>query len=80
MYRQDELNTLIAGIEAVLNSRPISACSEDSCDASYLTPGHFLIGSAINAYPELDLVGISVNRLSRWQRVEQCHQHFWKRW
>lgn len=79
-YRQDELNTLLANIEAVLNSRPISACSNDPGDVSYLSPGHFLIGTAMNAYPEPNLVEVPMNRLNRWQKVEQCRQHFWKRW
>ncbi|XP_018397776.1 PREDICTED: uncharacterized protein LOC108775824 [Cyphomyrmex costatus] len=77
----EEMYTLLIQIEAVLNSRPITALSEDpSNDLSYLTPGHFLIGDVINSLVEPSLEHLGPRRLSRWQNVEQLRQHFWKRW
>lgn len=40
----EECYTLLVGIEAVLNSRPITPCSNDPQDLSVLTPSHFLVG------------------------------------
>ncbi|KAK2578857.1 hypothetical protein KPH14_012604 [Odynerus spinipes] len=77
---QEELLTLIAQIEAVLNSRPISALSDDPSDLCALTPGHFLIGDALTSTLEPSLENIQENRLSRWQRIEQLRNHFWTRW
>lgn len=76
----EEVSTLLTQIEAILNSRPITPLSSDPDDYSYITPGHFLIGDALVSYPEPNLQEIPMNRLSRWQRIEQMRQHFWRRW
>ena len=45
-----------------------------------LTPGHFLIGQALNATPDPDLTNLKENSLSRWQYCQRLNQLFWKRW
>lgn len=76
----DEMSMVLAEIEAILNSHPISQISSDPNDIRPLTPGHFLIGGSLNTYAHLDITLTKINSLSRWQRVEQLKQHFWKRW
>jgi len=78
--RYEELETLLIQIEAILNSRPITPVSSYTNDLGFLTPGHFLIGTPLTAYPEEPLERVHVNRLSRWQHIQQLKQHFWKRW
>lgn len=46
-YTFEGISTLLAGIEACMNSRPICAMSDDPDDLVALTPGHFLIGEAL---------------------------------
>ena len=36
--------------------------------------------STTEPLPEEDLSEVKVNRLSRWQHLQQFYQHFWKRW
>jgi len=43
----EELSTVFTQIEACMNSRPLSALSNDPKDLRPLTPGHFLIGESI---------------------------------
>ncbi|XP_071652185.1 uncharacterized protein [Temnothorax longispinosus] len=76
----EELQTVLCEIEAILNSRPLTQLSSDPNDLNYLTPDHFLIGTALNSFPCSDLSDVNENRLMRWQRVEQIRQHFWRRW
>ncbi|CAK9798648.1 hypothetical protein ANTPLA_LOCUS1714 [Anthophora plagiata] len=76
----EELYTLICRIEACLNSRPLAPLSDSLDDYECLTPGHFLIGSAINVNPEPSLLDLNENRLSRWQLVRQTTERFWRLW
>ncbi|XP_063911125.1 uncharacterized protein LOC135128161 [Zophobas morio] len=76
----EEMYTLLTQIESILNSRPLTPLSNDPNDLEPLTPGHFLIGSALTDLPEPCLLAIKENRLTRWQRVEQLRQTFWRRW
>lgn len=73
----EELNTVAIQIEAVLNSRPLSS---DPNDLSPLTPGHFLTLEPLTSLPEPDLTSLKLYPLSRWQLLQNIHQHFWKLW
>ncbi|XP_071646576.1 uncharacterized protein [Temnothorax longispinosus] len=76
----EELTTVFAQIEAILNSRPLTPVSADPSDLTALTPGHFLVGAPITAIPEPDLDEVPLNRLSRFQLLSSFVQGFWKRW
>lgn len=76
----EEMSTLLAQIEACLNSRPLQALSDDPDDTAALTPGHFLVGSALTAIPEPSLAGQPANHLTRWRLLQQMRDHFWDRW
>ncbi|XP_072159636.1 uncharacterized protein [Bemisia tabaci] len=76
----EELDTVFKRIEAVLNSRPLCPLSTDPSDLEALTPGHFLIGHALSALPEPNLVDTPQNRLDRWQLIRQAAQCFWQQW
>ncbi|XP_058458365.1 uncharacterized protein LOC131434987 [Malaya genurostris] len=76
----EELSTVLAQIEAILNSRPLTPVSNDPNDYSAITPAHFLIGRELHAIPEPSYSHIPAGRLSRWQFVQDLKQKFWKRW
>ncbi|XP_055522618.1 uncharacterized protein LOC129716807 [Wyeomyia smithii] len=76
----DEMQTALAQIEAVLNSRPMTPVSSDPNDFEALTPGHFLVHRPLTAIPEPDLQGVPFNRLSIWQRAQSFTQQLWKKW
>ncbi|XP_076298334.1 uncharacterized protein LOC143217680 [Lasioglossum baleicum] len=75
----EEFSTLLVQIEAVLNSRPICPLSDDPADLEALTPGHFIIGAALNTVPEPSLEHLPESRLSGWQLLRQFLQRFWQR-
>ncbi|KAJ0179170.1 hypothetical protein K1T71_004882 [Dendrolimus kikuchii] len=76
----EEFSTVLTQIEAVLNSRPLSPMSTDPHDFSPLTPAHFLIGRSLAAPACEDLTAATASQLTRYPRIEQLRQHFWKRW
>ncbi|XP_070855415.1 uncharacterized protein [Drosophila suzukii] len=74
----EQMQTLIAQISAVVNSRPL--CYTPDTDLTYLTPAHFLIGRSFTNVPEGDLTHLPINRLDYWQHLQSMYQGFWKRW
>lgn len=76
----EEFATVLARVEAVLNSRPLTEAPlmpQDSCD--YLSVGHILIGRPLTAPPEIP-VDDKCTPTQRWERVRHIGQQFWKRW
>lgn len=72
--------TVLHQIESILNSRPLCPVSSDPNDLEILTHGHFLIGEPLNAIPEPNLIDSNLNRLTRWQLLQNFIQQFWKHW
>ena len=68
----EESSTILARIEDTLNSRPISALSEDPGDLTALIPGQFLRGAPIMAFPEQDHQNMS--HINRWEKA--LHHQF----
>ena len=75
----DELCTVLARVEACMNSRPLHPMSTDPADLNSLTPGHFLIARPLTALPHPDVTDVQINRLSRFQLLRAMYQHFWRR-
>ncbi|XP_037827795.1 uncharacterized protein LOC119615891 [Lucilia sericata] len=79
-FTYEEFSTMLARIEACLNSRPLSPLSDNPDDLCALTPGHFLIGNALLSPPEPDLSDHSLSYVNRWQKLKILHHHFAQRW
>lgn len=75
----EELATVLAQVEACLNSRPISVISDDPNDPLPLTPGHFLIGEPLLNIADQD-IDCNVHGLDRWRLVQKLVSNFWSRW
>lgn len=76
----EEIGTLFAQIEAILNSRPLCPMSSSPDDLLSLSPGHFIIGRPLNALPTPNLEDCNPNILLRYARLEQIRQKFWRKW
>lgn len=79
-YTFEEIATLLTRIEGCLNSRPLSPSSENPQDLNPLTPGHFLIGSALLTPAEPDLCDTNITLANRWQKLRIQHHYFCRRW
>lgn len=71
----EEYSTMLAKLEACLNSRPLCALSEDPEDLNFLTPAHFL-----NGRPGLTVIETEHDARTRWQITVKLFQDMWKRW
>ncbi|XP_037930763.1 uncharacterized protein LOC119665609 [Teleopsis dalmanni] len=76
----EELTTALAEIEAVMNSRPLSATSTDPNDLEVLTPDHFLIGCPLRSLPGRAQLENDISNIQRWHRIMAAKAAFWKRW
>lgn len=76
----EEISTLFAQVEAMLNSRPLCPLSSSPDDFLTLSPGHFIIGRPLNSLPAPALENHKEHALKRHARLEQIRQHFWNRW
>lgn len=79
MLTYEQMTTLAAEIEAILNSRPLTQMSSDPGDLTPLTAGHFLIGAPMTAIP--DKVTDSYESGQKyWSAVKALKGEFWRFW
>ena len=76
----EELATVLAQIEACLNSRPLAPLSCDDDGEEALTPGHFLIGRPLESLPDHAFSYRPISLLRRWHLCQHLVCHFWRRW
>ena len=74
------MTTVLVQIEGQMNSRPLTPLSEEPVELDALKPGHFLIGTALLALPDNDLLDVPENRVRKYQLLQQLVQRHWKRW
>ena len=80
-FTYEELTTVLAQVEACLNSRPLAPMWLPDDDAiEVLTPGHFLIGQPLCALPDPAVSFRSTSLLRRWHLCQNVTRHFWQRW
>ena len=76
----EELETILIGVESLLNSRPLTAVSVDPNDDRVLTPNHFLIGQIGGDFVPESVNTEPFNPRKRWRRLKELTRHLWNRW
>ena len=76
----EEYSTVLAQVEACLNSRPLTPLPSEGDIIEVLTPGHFLIGKPLEALPDPPVSYRSISLLRRWHMCQALVRHFWQRW
>ncbi|XP_045458141.1 uncharacterized protein LOC123668452 [Melitaea cinxia] len=76
----EEMSTVLAQIEACLNSRPLSRLDTDQGNVDILTPGHFLVGEPLINAPDHNYETSNISSLRRWQYTQRMSQEFWRKW
>jgi hypothetical protein len=75
----DVLSTVLCEVENIVNSRPITKCSDDPMDFNVLTPNHFLILRSNQALPWGTFHTGDTYR-KNWKHAQKLVSYFWKRW
>ena len=76
----DELQTAIKEVEALMNSRPLTYEGADPRDEPVLTPNHFLVGRLGGQLAPQVTNDIAFNPRNRWRLIQDLVKLFWKRW
>lgn len=80
----EELTTVLADVEATINSRPLTYALEEPGELSVLTPSHLLTGKRLIALPDSRQTSVpsstaaDINR--RWKYRRSLVNAFWNRW
>ena len=76
----EELTTVVAGAEGLLNSRPLTYQSADIKDEVPLTPNHFLYGQMGEQFAPESVDTMRFNPRKRWRKVQELISRVWSRW
>ena len=80
LVSDEMLQTLMAEVTGILNSRPLTPVSSDPKDLEPLTPNHLLL---LRANPNLPVGSFGKEdgySKRRWRQVQYMSDIFWKRW
>lgn len=75
-----QLSTIMAEIEAIMNSRPLTSLSDDPNDLQVLTPSHFLIGTYQSILIDSKNNTTYKNYKDGWRDVQKFSNEMWERW
>lgn len=76
----ESLQTLLCVIENIINSRPLTAVSDDPNDTEALTPNHLLQLRSGPGLPPGDFEKHDVYCRRRWRQIQYLADVFWRRW
>ncbi|XP_055617605.1 uncharacterized protein LOC129762983 [Toxorhynchites rutilus septentrionalis] len=76
----ETLRNLLAEIENLINSRPLTHVPVDDPDAPVLTPNHFILGSSSGLKPGTCLDDSAVVLRRSWRASQVEANIFWRRW
>jgi hypothetical protein len=76
----ETLQTLLCEVEFIMNSRPISATSDDPNDMTPITPSLLLTMKPRSLPPPGPFTSDDVFSRKRWRRVQALSDQFWYRW
>lgn len=80
-HSYEHLSTFLAKIEAILNSRPLYALTDDPMDFQAITPGHFLINEPLVAPPSIAAAAKTNNPIKNVRDEQQkLLDSFWQTW
>ena len=80
LVNEEMLRTLMAEVQGILNSRPLTPVSSDPKDLEPLTRNHLLLLRANPNLPPGVFAKEDTHCKRRWRQVQYMSDIFWKRW
>lgn len=80
LVTEEVLVTVLAEVEHMLNSRPLTYVSSTAGDPQALTPNHILLGRESPSLPPSMLSDEELPTRRRWKQAQLIAEHFWRRW
>ena len=80
LVTDEVLATVLAEVEYILNSRPLTYVSSSAGDPQALTPNHILLGHDSPGLPPGVFSEEDLSTRRRWRHAQQIVEHFWNRW
>ena len=80
LVTDEVLATVLAEVEHMLNSRPLTYVSSSAGDPQALTPNHILLGRESPGLPPGAFSEEDLSTRRRWRHAQQIAEHFWRRW
>jgi len=74
-----ELMAAFTGVEAVINSRPLTYQSTNPSDNTPINRNHFLIGQVGSQFAPRSVDSGQFSSKKRWRQVQELVRHFWHR-
>ena len=74
------LYMMLTEVESIVNSRPLTAQSDDVNDLECLTPNHFLLGRRSPNLPPGVFYERDMCSRKRWRQAQFLTDQFWRRW
>ncbi|XP_072177022.1 uncharacterized protein [Diadema setosum] len=77
---EEQLNTLLCEVEAIINSRPLTRCSDNPNDLDVISPNSLLTMKTSMMLPPgtFDVKDVYAKR--RWKQMQYLADLFWRRW
>ena len=80
IFTDEALCTFLTEVESIINSRPLTAASNDINDLGPITPNHLLIYKSSPNYRPCVSQEQDISLRKKWTAVQAATEMFWKRW
>ena len=80
LFTEESLYTFICEVESLLNSRPLTAISDDINDYNALTPNHILLCYKPEIQYPTNIADGEIYLRKKWRAVQAAVNMFWARW
>ncbi|XP_030843562.1 uncharacterized protein LOC115924830 [Strongylocentrotus purpuratus] len=77
---EEQLHTFMCEVEAVINSRPLTRCSDNPNDLDVISPNSLLTMKGSTTLPPGIFDNKDIYAKKRWKQMQYLADLFWKRW